>query len=214
MLRGCEDLVHGLAIQGDLLLSGEGGGNKKGSSGGKARLWSLSSLECKAVYAEHSASVLGVALGQSVVISASYDTTARVWRSNPSNEGEMGSLWTMRHPAAVQSVSVDSGLGIAATCCGDGRACIWSLAKRTCLIKLEHSSIGLPLSCVRLLHGVLVSGGDETIKVWCLKGRSANGDPECIATFSHGANVKGVGISKNGFVASAGGNILAVWQAS
>lgn len=214
MLLGCEDLVHGLALNGDRLLSGEGGGNRKGSTGGKVRLWSLSTQECLAVYAEHTASVLGVALGASMAISASYDTTARVWPVSTDGGDGSASLWTMRHPAAVQSVSIDGGLGIAATGCGDGRARIWSLTNRACLIKLEHSSIGLPLSCVRLLTGLLVSGGDETVKLWSLKGSSPTGEPECVATVSHGANIKGVAISPNGFIASAGGNVLAVWHAT
>jgi WD40 repeat protein len=206
--------VHGLALNGDRLLSGEGGGNRKGSTGGKVRLWSLSTHECIAVYAEHTASVLGVALGANVAVSASYDTTAKAWAVDSDTEEATASFYSMRHPAAVQSVSIDDGLGIAATGCGDGRARIWSLTRKVCLIKLEHSSIGLPLSCVRLLTGLLVSGGDETVKLWSLKGISPTGAPECVSTVSHGANVKGVAISANGFIASAGGNVLAVWHAT
>ena len=207
-LMGCEGLIHGLALRGDLLVSGEGGGQgKKSGDGGKTRQWSVSRAENTVVHAEHTASVLGVALGEDLAVSASYDTTARIW---PLATGSTSSIGTLRHPSYVQSVSVEGG--IAATGCADGRARVWSLASKACLLKLEHSSIGLPLFCVRLLGGVLVSGGEEsTVKVWSL---ARGGGPmgECVATLAHGSSVKGLAISAQGFVSSGGGSTLVVWR--
>ena len=80
----------------------------------------------------------------------------------------------------------------------------------TCVRSLEHSSggagegfrDGLFPFCVHLLDGVLVSGGgpDKDVKLWSLERGG-----ECIATFVHGATVRGTATSPLGFVASAGG---------
>jgi hypothetical protein len=53
--------------------------------------------------------------------------------------------------------------------------------------------------------------GEDTLRVWSLAG----GEPECVATLSHGAKVMGTAISRHGgFVASAGAKKLIVWRAA
>ena len=79
------------------------------------------------------------------------------------------------------------------------------------LFALDHSGVGLPCSCVRMLGGLLITGGEDKIaKVWALAGGG-----ECVASLTHTASVKGVAISQKGFVATtvAGstGNSLIVW---
>ena len=58
-----------------------------------------------------------------------------------------------------------------------------------------------PVFSVRLIGDAVVSGGqDQNVRIWSLHG-------ECVATFTHGANVRGLaGDAAGGFVASVGGN--------
>ena len=206
-LAGCEDLVHGLALRGDILLSGEGGGKKAGRVA-SARLWSVRGCACVGIFAEHTASIFGVALGADIAVTASHDTTARLW---PIPEGEIPaskSCATLRHPAFVHSVSIAEG--IVATGCGDGKVRVWTIATRKCELCLVHSTVGLPISTVRLQGGLIASGGEDCmIKVWALQKQ------ECIATLSHGDFVKGIALSvKLGVVAGVGGlsSRLNVWS--
>jgi WD40 repeat protein len=65
---------------------------------------------------------------------------------------------------------------------------------------------------VRLRGSVLVSGGDDKmVRLWSLK----EGDGECVTALTHGATVKGIAISKVGWVVSAGGKgmPLTIWRA-
>ena len=238
-LHGCQDLIHGLALEGDLLLSGEGGGKKTGGVA-RARLWSVQRAACTMVWAEHTASVFGVALGTGagVAASASHDSTARVWalpKEEQTDEPEGGeeaspgggasnkpvqapSRAVLRHPASVQSVSIADRL--VATGCGDGKARVWSLADTgsasggayACIRVLEHSS-RWEVACVRLTAGgvLLSGGGDQAVRLWALD------TEECVGTLSHGDVVKGVAAwPAAGLVATAGGRSgrLIVWRPS
>ena len=207
-LEGCKDLIHGLALRGDVLLSGEGGGKKTGGIA-TARLWSVRAATCVATFGEHTASIFGVALGAELGVTASHDTTARVWQTA---EPEGKSCGVLRHPAFVHSASIAQDL--AATGCGDGKVRVWALSERfPCLQTLDHSGVGLPISSVRLEGAVLVSGGeDRNVKVWSIAGEGA-----CVCTLPHGEAVKGLALSPSlGLVASTGGlsDRLVLWRAA
>ena len=231
-LIGCEAPVHGLALQGALLFSGEGGGVGRGA--GIARLWSLSTGKSISVFTEHQGAIWSVALEDGVGVSASHDATARVWPTNGSNDSSLGCL---HHPAWVCSVSLDGNL--AATGCADKRVRLWSLTSYGCTRILEHGGGGSapvsPVFSVRLVRGgqALLSGGnDHNVKIWHLRGgsRSAEGiedgaagdtdEPEisveCVATLPHEENVRGLAVLPQlKCVVSAGGRSasgVVVWK--
>ena len=215
ILEGSEDAVHGLAMRGDWLLSGEAASR---GARAKARLWSIKKAECVTTFSEHVKSIWSVALGVSptlgnVAITGSHDTSARVW----SLDGTNASRATFPHPHfIVSSVSVEGG--VAATGCGDGHVRLWSLQTFACIRSFAHHGSDGPLRSmagethnpifsVVIKDGLLASGGHEkTIKVWTLDG-------ECIATMNHGAAVRGLAISPLGFIASSGGKVGAIiWE--
>ena len=212
-LAGSDEAIYGLATFGDLILSAE--------KGGHARLWSVSTRKCLALYAEHSGSIVwSAALHDVAAVTASHDTTARVWPVL-NVDGLTSSLGTLTHPEAVFSVSlVDDCI---ATACGDRQVRLWSLSSLTCTHTLEHSAAlanggvddfreGLFPFCVHLLSAhALVSGGgaEKSVKLWSLGGAG-----ECVATMGHDATVRGVAASPAGFIASVGGKWkkLVVWR--
>ena len=215
VLEGSDDQIYGLSLLGDLLLSGEG---SKGSSTAKVRLWSLTSHQVLHAFARHTGPVWSVELGPGVAASASHDSTARVWSTLDGKEkGKMG------HPDHVYSVSLQGT--VAATACGDGNIRLWSARTFACLRTFAHggsgafSALASPAYSVRLSGEVLVSGGqDKHVRVWSLTGIASCTieEAECVATMTHGANVKGLALSPlGGFVASAGGSPnkrLIVWR--
>ena len=232
-LLGCEDTVHALALRDGMMLSGEGGNYDRG--GARVRLWSISNARNVSVFSEHRGGVWSVALGDGFGVSASHDSTARVW---PTDCGE-GSLAVLKHPNWVCSVCIDGGRqvdgkltgGVAATGCADTRVRLWSLNSFQLVRVFEHGGGGSsgisPVFSVRMTPGgqVLLSGGqDHNCKVWALLGGSkayegreadsseepAKVEPEivaeCIATLPHGDNVRGVvAIPEIGRIVSAGG---------
>ena len=229
-LIGCEAAVHGLALQGSLLLSGEGGVSKDGWA--KVRLWSVSTGKCTSIFSEHQGAVWSVALEDGIGVSASHDTTARVWPTDGTSENSLGVL---KHPNWVCSVSVDGDL--AATGCADKRIRLWSLMSYSCSHILEHggASAITPVFSVRLVRGgeILLSGGnDHNVKVWHLRGgsRAAEGvedgaagsngnslaDIESITTLSHEENVRGLAVLPQlKCIVSAGGrsaSSVVVWK--
>ena len=159
-------------------------------------------------------------------MSASHDTKAKVWELPDlltDVKSAAKSRATLTHPTWVFSVSVADVGGavgeLAATGCGDRLVRLWALSTGSfeCLRTYSHGT-GMPahpVLSVRLLGGLLVSGGrDGTLRLWSLERDIA--DP-CLATLTHGEDVHGLVISRShGFVASCGGSgkRLAVWQAS
>ena len=206
-LIGCEDVVYGLAMRGDTLLSGEGK-----SKAGKVRTWSIRRECATATFSEHTGPVWSVALGDHVAVSASYDTTAKLWPLEVADHDPAPkSKATLAHPNWVFSVSVEGTL--AATGCGDRIVRLWSLSSFTCLRSLVHGSgwASNAVFSVRLAGGILVTGSeDKLVRLWSLAG-----DCECVATLTHGAVVKGVTFSRaGGFIASTGGDVkkLTIWS--
>ena len=96
----------------------------------------------------------------------------------------------------MNSVSVERD--VLATACGDGKVRTWSLVTLECTRTFEaHDGW---VYTVRLLGGVLVSGGsDRRVRVW---GLAAGG--ECVATLEHTACVNGLAVLPTGAVAAAG----------
>ena len=221
-LIGCGDTVHGLALRGDLLLSGEGG--KPEAGGARARLWSIGTGKMLTVFSEHRGAVWSVALSDGLGLSASHDATARVWAT----DGSEKSLACFKHPNWVCSISVEETL--AATGCADTRVRLWSLSSFTCVCILEHGGGGTtgvaPIFSVRMMRGgqVLLSGGqDQKVKLWAIHERGGESsqieattsataeikvelEAECVATFDHGENVRGIAVMPNlTCIATAGG---------
>lgn len=209
VLEGCEDPVYALAMRGDLLVSGEGN-----SKAGKLRYWSLQRGETVSSSAEHAGPIWSVALGINVAVSASYDSSAKVWQLD--GPDRLKSIATLSHPNWVFSASVDGQR--AATCCWDGFVRLWSLSNFACMHSLSPPLLGSgfsslkPVYSAQLAGGVLVSGSEEHVRVWSL----TSDPPECVATLVHGSKVQGLAFSfKGGFVASAGtGDIkkLYIWR--
>ena len=264
-LTGCDEVPLCLSLRGGLLLSGENTHRKVA----KARLWSIgcgsggdedgkssaqaaetdttsgdggtpSSPRVLFVYAEHTEPIWSVSLGADYALSASHDTSARVWPILASEGGhtqaKTPSFSVLEHPEPVESVSVEGAL--VATGCGDGKVRIWSLVSFTTLRTLEHekpepvegaeSSVapvanGKPRAassvfCVRLLGGVCISRGlsDNQVKVWSLACAEEQ-QGECVAVLRHSlANVRCIAVSPSGFIASVGSNRssrrLVVWK--
>jgi WD40 repeat protein len=215
LLDGCEHTVYGLAMSGSMLASGEGSSKEVGI----VRLWDLNASSLVATFSEHMGTVWSVALGSDVVVSASFDMSAKVWTSTMGSSEASTSLATLAHPNWVFSVSVEANL--AATGCGDRIVRLWSLSSYSCLRSFTHgaglasthgaTAVSNLIFSVRLSGSFLASGSEcGRLCVWSLAG-----DGECCATLSHGAAIKGLAISKKGsFVASAGGNLkkLVVWR--
>ena len=69
---------------------------------------------------------------------------------------------------------------------------------------------------VQLQGGVLASGGqDRTIKLWSLPMVEEADGAGSVLTLTHGGSVRGLAVSREGFIASAGGtdvNKVIVWQ--
>ena len=65
-----------------------------------------------------------------------------------------------------------------------------------------NDALGVTAMFENMAEGVLVSGGgpDKNVRLWSLAR-----DGECVASFEHGATVRGVAVSPLGFIASAGG---------
>ena len=210
--------IYGLALRrGGTLLSGEGS-----AKSGCGRVWDVRSGEELCVFAAHTAPVWSVAMSArhelgsaDVAMTASSDFTAKVWPLDLSCQGDAGGkiepLAVLQHPTWVFSVSIESE--VAATACGDKRVRLWSLATFDCMRTLMHDTPGMQASAilsVRLCGGVLASGGeDKTVKLWSL----AN-EGECVATLNHGDVVRGIAISRKGFVVSVGGDgkKLILWR--
>jgi WD40 repeat protein len=209
-LLGCQHAIHGLALRGGDLLSGEG---SPGERHGTARLWSVSTGKVVSTYDGHRGAVWSVALAEGVAVSASHDATAKVWPLDAHTPtGSVPSSGTLKHPEWVSSVSSDGA--IVATGCGDGRVRVWSLATFACDFVLHHSEGGGgPVFTVRLLGGgALASGGqDETVKLWSTQ------KGEHVTTLEHGVNVRGIASAgaKLKFIASAGGKTsssVVIWR--
>ena len=193
--------------QGSLLLSGENTHRKIA----KARLWSFhtgrglaangdddnkpnalviaTDPEMLCLYAEHTEPIWSVALSRDYALTASHDSTARVWPIRYGEQGEYSqaktpSHATLEHPDSVEGISVDGSL--CATGCGDGKVRLWSLVSFTCLrsfvppadASLKEAGV-LPNSkakaassvlCVKLLGGICVSRSshDGQLVVWSL----------------------------------------------
>jgi hypothetical protein len=208
VLEGSEEQIYGLALRGDLLLSGEGGQRRA-----KARLWSTDSVRVTAVFSRHNGPVWSVALGNDIAVTGCHDAIVRLWPL----DGKSKCFGKLTHPNVVNSVSLQGD--VLASGCADGNVRIWSLASLTCLRTLEHSGGGFvanpwlssPVNTVRFFRGLLISGGqDRNVKLWSLW----QGEPTCIATLPHGAGVLGLAITPQGFIASAGGTSkkLLLWR--
>ena len=190
--------VYGLALRGDLLVSG--------SADKKVKLWSVSGRACTATLTEHTDDVNSVAIGDEVIASGSDDDTARTWSLGGSASR------TLPHPVPVYSVHVDGD--VLATGCGDGIVRTWSIASGQ--LTRELRGHGNAVWAVSLSGSVLVSGGaDKRVKVWAL-GDDAG---ECVATCEgHSDRVTGVALSASGgFIASLGNGSppageLIVWR--
>ena len=214
-LPGSGDSIFSLAMRGAWLLSGEGSSHQGALA--KVRLWvlasdaagELSGASVKTIFAEHGGPIWSVSLGNELGVSASDDSTARVW---PLHGVSARSLACLRHPAWVCSVSLAADDAWCATGCGDSRIRLWTLkaaagAVYTCAREISHchgSSGTYPMRVRWLLGGALVSSGlDHTVRVWSLED---DGDAACVASMSHGDNLRGLAVSQSlGFVASAGG---------
>ena len=207
VLEGCEEMICGLTLRGDVLLSGEGKG-----ADAKARLWSITAVsgQITATLPGHGGPIWSVAIGEKVAVTASQDATARVWPLEGATDG--GSVLT--HPNWVFAVCVEGD--VVATGCRDGCVRLWSLATLTCIRSFEHvpatkATQGFTPTAVysvKLTSGVVISGGEDTnVRFWSL------GDGACIGKLAHGASVKDVVVSRDGqFVASVGGKKLIVWR--
>ena len=238
MSGGCLGVVHGssdavlsLSARHGWLLSGEGSSHPGAIT--KARLWTWGSgaLEAldddEAVVSfnhkstfEHSGPIWGVALTDQVAVTASDDSTARIW---PLQGASSRSLATLQHPAWVCSVSLQRHDGLCATGCGDSVIRLWSLRSTTayaCLCAIKHcdgSSNTYPMRVRWAEHGgssALVSSGmDDKIRCWSIE---RDGTANCVTTLSAGTNVRGLSVSTSSLVlASSGGGkskSVTIWQ--
>ena len=198
VLEGHDASVCGLAMDGDYVLSG--------SSDATVRLWSVQETSCIEAWSGHTSGVNGVALSGAigVGVSAGADGTARVW---PLSRGA-ARIVILLHPElssgsgetsnAVHSVSVEEET--IATGAQDCLVRTWALATSAVTRELPgHTS---PVSCVRLLGTLLVSGAaDKTCRVWSIAAKEG----QCVTTIDVGYSLAGLACSPLGFVASVVG---------
>ena len=235
MLVPCDATPLTVAMRDKVLMSGEAG---KAGRGAKARLWTVGGdpdeerAILPTVLAEHGGSIWSVAVGDRVAVSASDDSTARVWTLS----GSARSIATLMHPAGVWVGSASVCGDLAATGCSDGKVRLWSLsAGFACLRTLEHSKQAdrgaVNLLCARLMlgGGVLLSGGpDGIVKMWSLC-EADEQEAACVASFAHGSSgvrslatsgevTSEAAVGAAAFVVSAGGAgtgpNIAIWRAA
>ena len=129
--------------------------------------------------------------------------------------GQRSTRLSLLYPTGELAATTSLQCFGAATGCGDRLVRLWSLQNFSCLRTFKHGASGFvatPVFSVRLVGGVLVSGGeDKTVKLWSLAG-AGDEQTESVATLVHGATVRGVAISPRGFVAAAGRQKLVVWK--
>jgi WD40 repeat protein len=220
-LSGCEGDVYGLALRGDLLLSGE-----RGVKGAKARLWRLApdrrQSKCFAVLSGHKGNIWSVALGgtPTVAVSAGNDATARVWPV----DGGTRALSSLKHPKWVTSCSVCGAT--LATGCADANVRLWSLETFECLRTVNHGGgdelSGLNWLSVHLIRSsVLLSGGQDcSVKLWDLSTAvpsNKTSDTKPVTTLAHGdLPVRGIVTSRQlGWIGAVGGKgpeSLVIWR--
>ena len=230
-LQGSAEVIYGLALRDDWLLSGEGTSSEHAGGAGKAvaRLWSRSTLSVVATFEEHRGPIWSVALGAGWAVTASNDMSARVWPLGGANtasttseaEGHgrsVKSCGLLHHPNEkwpnwVYSVSIEGEL--VATGGGDGCVRLWAVRTCKCLRVYEHSAYdggyGLcsapsEVLAVHLRGGALLSGGrDQKVKLWSLEGVSGDKPVTTpITTLAHGASVHGLS-AIDGAIVSVGG---------
>lgn len=248
--RTLDEVPLCLALNNGLLLSGESTRKKAA----KARLWKVHSpgsdaeddnvAEELCLYAEHSEPIWSVALSDDYALTASHDSTARVWPIRLLGPDEYihaktPSHSTLEHPASVDGVSVD-GL-LAATGCGDGKVRLWSLVSFTCLRILSHPAgdghgaqstpaaskpkASSSVFCVKLMGSVCISHGEREgeLNVWSLaEDEDGEGNEQAgvlTLTLNHTLpNIRAVAVSPSGFIAGVGSSrtsrSLMVWLPS
>jgi hypothetical protein len=224
-LHGCEGAIYGLALCGDLVLTGEAASGDKGA-GAKARLWRMSTLRCFAVLAEHKGSIWGASLSATRAVTAGHDAAAKIWSTAVPVDGHTRSLASLKHPKWVTSVSLQGET--LATGSADAKVRLWSTESFKCMRVLDHGGgdelANVNWISVRLLGNAVLSGGqDGTVKLWAPRQAQA-----LVATLSHGHGVRGVAaagavaaasdgasdIGMASFIVSAGGrsaSSLVVW---
>ncbi|KAK3807164.1 MAG: cell division control protein 4 [Linnemannia elongata] len=109
----------------------------------------------------HTQAVRDVAAEGNVVVSASYDATARIWNSHT---GELVHT-LVGHEIKLYKVVLDSANRQCFTASLNGTIRVWSLNTGTCLHTLDaHTAVA---GLLRLNDNLLVSAsGDGTVKVW------------------------------------------------
>lgn len=187
--------VSTLAMRGDMLVSGCEGDARDHP----IRVWSLSQRHVTATLAEHTGRINGLGLGNTRLVSASADGSARVW----SLEGERTCMPAMGHPDAVHAVAVEGDR--VATACVDV-IFVWSISSACpqCLSLIKFGGI---VTSVFLCGGALVGGGDTgMVKVW-------DGTMADVATMDAGTAVLGVALSSSRMrIACLGLNSLTIWR--
>ena len=188
--------VYGLALRGDLIVSG--------SYDHTAKLWSLGARACTATLREHTNTVFAVAATGEAIATASADSTARIW---PLDGG--ASRHTLSHPDVVFAVAMAGDRLV--TGCGDKVIRVFAVATGRPTRELRgHTSA---VRALALSGAMVVSGADGgQVKVWALADEA---EAECVATLEHGvgAYVCGV-VAGPDFVASQGygDTSLVVWR--
>ena len=131
-----DEVVFGLAMRGNLLLSGEGLAERSAECA-RAKLWQLKDEEggstsacVLATFAEHAGPIRSVALSEHVACTASQDSSVRVYDHEDIDMAEGAltpSVATLEHPSGFGCYSVCVDGDLIASSCGDGRVRLWRL---------------------------------------------------------------------------------------
>lgn len=198
--------VLGLAVRADVLISG--------SMEGTAKYYSIASRECRATmqHGRHN-SVNSVDVDESVVATASDDTTARLWAHSSTRSAHV-----LQHAAEVNAVSLACSrcrsrgtdcrraAEVVVTGCYDKLVRLFTVSNGQLIRTLRGH--GCEVLAVCATDGLIVSGaGDKTVRVWSM-------EEEVVAVLEgHSANVQGVALAPGGgLVTSMSDKEVLTWQ--
>ncbi|CAK9086613.1 unnamed protein product [Durusdinium trenchii] len=176
--------------------SGDGQRLASGSFDHTAKLWSLEDGRCLRRFDGHSDGLTGVTFGDEGLLSASVDSSCKLWRFDAQS-----AAWSAEHPDEVNSVKFTKKECRVVTSCGDHHVRLWD-GKTGTLLQLLSGFPSTVSAAVFSPNGCLVcaTGADGQARLWDLTGEllwttprqhqdvstsvAFSADGQCVATTS------------------------------
>jgi len=163
------------------------------------RIWNIETGECEAVLEGHTKTVRNLAIHQDLLVSASYDNTARIWSLDTKECVRV----LQGHTSNMYSVVFDGKRIVTGSL--DTTARVWEPASGKCLAVLQHGSL---VGQLQLLPSTLVTG-DSTgkIRVWSLVDYS-----ERYSIAAHGNSVTSLACNATRIVSGGSDGKVRLWD--